>query len=357
MMKIKLAILEKDERYLNKIVSVFNAKYADKLEIYSFTDSALAIEAVEESRIDVFLANEGFHIDGGSVPKRCGFAYLVDSNEIEALNKQRTICKFQKADLIYRQILSIYSENAGNVTGIRMVDDNCKVITFSSPSGGAGSSTMAAACALHFSLQRKKTLYINLEPFGTSDVFFSADGQFTMSDVVFALKNKKTNLSMKLESCVRQDPRGVYFYSSAQLALDMLELNMDDIMRLISEVKLSGMYDIVVLDIPFEIEKAHLDVYNQSNFWVITGDGSEISNSKIFRAYNAVAITEQAMDIAVTRKMLLIYNKFSNKTGKSVEGTDLKRIGGAPRYEHATVQQVITELSSLDMFDAMDSGW
>lgn len=354
-MKIKLAILEKDQRYLSKIVSVFNAKYADKLEIYSFTDSSLALQEAGESRIDVFLSSEGFHIDEASIPKRCGFAYLVESSDIDTLNRQRTICKFQKADLIYRQILSIYSENAGNVTGIRMVDDNCKVITFSSPSGGTGSSTMAAACSLHFSLQGKKTLYVNLEPFGASDIFFSADGQFTMSDVVFALKNKKTNLSMKLESCVRQDPRGVCFYAPAQLALDMLELNMDDIMRLISEVRLSGLYDIVVLDIPFAIEKSHLDIYNQSNFLVITGDGSEISNSKIFRAYNAISITEQTMDMAVTQKMLLIYNKFSNKTGKSVEGIDLKSIGGAPRYEHATVQQVITELSSLDMFDVMDN--
>lgn len=37
-MKIKLAILDKDTAYLQRIVSVFNNKYADKLEIYSFTD-------------------------------------------------------------------------------------------------------------------------------------------------------------------------------------------------------------------------------------------------------------------------------------------------------------------------------
>ena len=34
-MKIKLAILEEDKGYLNRIVSVFNTKYSDKFEIYS----------------------------------------------------------------------------------------------------------------------------------------------------------------------------------------------------------------------------------------------------------------------------------------------------------------------------------
>ena len=33
-MRIKLAILEKDQRYLNRIVAAFETKYADKFEIY-----------------------------------------------------------------------------------------------------------------------------------------------------------------------------------------------------------------------------------------------------------------------------------------------------------------------------------
>ena len=43
-MKIKLALLDSDQNYLNRIVTAFNIKYADKLEIYSFTklESAMA---------------------------------------------------------------------------------------------------------------------------------------------------------------------------------------------------------------------------------------------------------------------------------------------------------------------------
>lgn len=44
-MKIKLAILENDVNYLNRIVVAFNTRYADKLEIYSFTKYDAAIEA------------------------------------------------------------------------------------------------------------------------------------------------------------------------------------------------------------------------------------------------------------------------------------------------------------------------
>ena len=46
-MKIRLAILEKDPSYLNRIVTAFSAKYSDNLEIYSFTNQELALSAAE----------------------------------------------------------------------------------------------------------------------------------------------------------------------------------------------------------------------------------------------------------------------------------------------------------------------
>ena len=111
-MKIKLAILEKDRSYLSRVVTAFGTKYAEKLEIYSFTDPDVALATLNSAKIDVLLASDAFEIDAQKLPNRCAFAYLIDSMGIESYNDQRAICKFQKADLIYKQILSIYSENA-----------------------------------------------------------------------------------------------------------------------------------------------------------------------------------------------------------------------------------------------------
>lgn len=350
-MKIKLAILEKDKGYLNRIVTAFEIKYSDKFEVYSFTELAVALQTLRTARIDVLIASDVFEVDINQIPKRCGFAYLVDSAEIDMLNNQRTICKFQKADLIYKQILSIYSENAGNITGLKITDDSCKLIAFTSPCGGTGSSTMAAACALHFAGQGKKTLYLNLEKYGSSDSFFSAEGQFDMSDIIFALKSKKANLSLKLESSVKQDKSGVYFYSQTKVALDMLELCADDILRLISELKLTGSYDYIVLDMEFEIDKGYLDIYRKVHSIVVVGDGSEISNLKIFRGYNAIVTKEQESDSSIANRMVLMYNKFSNKSSRALDNIELKSIGGAPRFEHATTRQVLSQLSNLSVFD------
>ncbi len=352
-MKIKLAILEKDQNYLNRIVNVFGTKYADKFQIYSFTDIDVAFATLETAKIEVLVASDSFEIDVAKLPKRCGFAYFVDSADVELLNNQRAICKFQKADLIYKQILSVYSEKAVNVSGLKFGDDNGKIIFFQPVSGGVGSSSMAAACAVNFARKGKRALYLNLERFGSSNVFFSAAGQFDMSDIIFALKSKKSNLAMKLESCVKQAENGVYFYSQSKIALDMMELNSEDIMRLISELQLCGMYDYIIVDADFSIERDALNIYRKAHTIVWVGDGSEISNNKLFRAFNALSTIEQNADSPIPNRIVLLYNKFSNKTSKMVTEIGIKDIGGAPRFEYATSKQVVEQLSLKEMFDAI----
>lgn len=350
-MKIKLAILDKDVNYMNRFVAVFSTKYADKIEMYSFTDEEVALETLDDSRINVFIASDAFEIDVNKLPKRCSFAYLVDSPGVDMVNEQRAICKFQKLDLIYKQILSVYSENAGNLSDLKMDDDSTKVIAFASPSGGVGCSTLAAACALHFATQGKKTLYLNLERFGSADRFFSAEGQFDMSDVIFAVKSKKANLPLKLESCVKQDPRGVYFFSETKNAMDMLELQNEECVHLISELKISGIYDYIILDLDFMMGKTMLNLYRQTHAFVWVGDGSDVSNGKLARAYQALSTIEANIDEPLTGKCGLLYNKFSSKTSAVLEGVDIRMIGGMNKFEHATTQQIMTQLASMGVLD------
>ncbi len=352
-MRIKLAVLEKDISYLNRIVSVFGTKYSDKLEIYSFTDHDIAISSLENSRIDVFVASDIFDIDVAALPKRCAFAYFVDFANIDTIKEQPAICKFQKAEQIYKQILSIYSDKSESISGINFGEDNTNICVFTSVSGGAGASTMAAAAAMYFAGNNRKTLYLNLEKFGSSELFFSGEGQYDMSDIIFSLKSRKSNLSLKLESCVRQDASGVFFYAQPKIALDMLELNNDEIKRLISEIQITGSYDYIVIDADFALDKDSLNICRMAHAVVWVGDGSEISNIKTFRAFNALSILESNADSPITDRLSLVYNKFSNKTSQALTDIDIKNIGGAPRYEHASVKQILSQLSSMNMFDKL----
>jgi cellulose biosynthesis protein BcsQ len=353
-MKIKVAILGTDQNYLNRIVAVFNTKYSDKLETYSFTDEKSAMSTIDITKIDVFIAGETFEIDTKKLPQRCGFAYFVDSAEIEQLREQKTIYKFQKADLIYKQILSIYSENTANIAGIRMDSEkSAKLVSFATPCGGVGSSTMAAAFATKLSLLGKRTLYLNMEQFGSADTFFSGEGQSNFGDVIYALKSKKVNLGMKLESTVKKDPCGVFFYSSAQTALNMNEMNEEDIQKLLNDLRISGSYDYIVLDADFGFDKRFRELVKQSSSIVLVSDGSQISNQKLLRAYQAYKILDQQNETNHLGKMALLYNKFSNKTSTVVPETEITALGGVQKFEHATTPQIIKQIIMMSVFDKL----
>lgn len=350
-MKIKLAILEKDKNYLFRLVTSFNSKYSDKLEIYSFTDKDIAMNTLENGKINVFIADYSFDIDVSQIPSRCGFAYFVDSSDVETIKGEHAIGKYQKSDLIYKQILSIFSEKSGTISGLKLGDESTKICVFCSVAGGAGTSTLAAAAAIHFASTGKKTLYLNLENFGNSDLFFSGEGQFDMSDVIFAVKSKKTNLALKLESCVKQDQSGVDFYSAPKNALDMKEFSFAEKVELISELKILSSYDYIIVDMQFSLEKKVLNVLKEASSIVWVSDGSEIANSKIESAYKALNLIEQSEDIQICGKICLAYNKFSNKSGTAVKGVSLKNIGGAQRYEHATTKQILDQLKNKEIFN------
>lgn len=352
-MKIRIALLDRDKSYLTRIVSAFGTKYADKLEIYSFTDAEIALATLNSAKIEVLLASDVFSIDFNKVPSRCAFAYLLDAPGIDMLNDQRAICKFQKADQIYKQILSVYAEKASSITGFKMTGEESVVIAFCSASGGAGSSTMAAACATRLARQEKKVLYLNMEKFGSADVFFSGQGRFDMSDIVFALKSKKTNLPLKLESCVKQDANGVYFYSEAKFALDMMEMTAEDTIQLISELKFTGGYDYIILDLDFSIDREMLKIYRLAQAIVWVGDASVESNKKTERAYTALATLEADADAPLINRMSFIYDKVSSKSGKQINIPGLKVLGGAPRYTGANVHQIVQQLSQMDILDGI----
>lgn len=352
-MKIKLAILEKDQGYLNRLVSVFSTKYSDKFQMYSFTELDYAMGALDSEKIDVFISNDFFNIEVDKLPKRCSFAYFVDNVDIDTVNGQRAICKFQKAELIYKQILSIYSENAGSLAGFKLTDDECKIIAFSSPCGGCGTSSVAASCALYFAKRNKRVLFLSFEDFGSPNLYFSGEGQFDMSDVIFALKSKKSNVAMKLESYVKKDVSGVYFFSAAKFSLDMLELNHEERLQLITQLKMFGAYDYIILDCDFGLDKKHLDYYKKAHHIIMVGDGSKISNLKISNACSSLVTIDQSLDVSLANRFSLIYNKFSNKTGSTLSDVDIRNLGGAPIFLQATEHQILEQLSKMDLFEKL----
>lgn len=347
-MKIKLALLESDSAYLRRIVPMFNSRFAEELEIYSFTDADAAIACLEEKKIDVLLANSNFKIDFNLIPKRCGFAYLVESLDIDSIDGRKAVCKFQKGELIYKQVLSIYSEHMPNITGISQSENgSMKTIAFCSPCGGVGTSTTAAGCAIALANAGYRVLYVNTEIYGEADNFFSCDGQFDFSEIIYAVKSNKTNRAMKLQSTVKQDATGVHYYSSVKVPLDMMEMKSSDYITLRDELQKLGCYDYVIMDMDFPRRASDFKFFEHCNSVVVVTDGSENANSKLSKALRAIQIMDNSAEFALQPRMWMLRNK---TTSNELAQNEIRTLGVFPMYQSVSSDQMAKQLSLSDMY-------
>jgi len=123
-----------------------------------------AKEMLESEMYDIVLFVANFNIYDLENINNSTFSYISDKNEI--INNKETIYKYYSITKLYEKICLLYEKKKNRIMIKKNTDEQIKketeIITFLPIHGGAGSSTIAAACAISLSAD-SKVLYINLE--------------------------------------------------------------------------------------------------------------------------------------------------------------------------------------------------
>lgn len=358
-MKIKLAILDSDRNYLEKMHAAFIRRYSDKLEIYLFTSAFSALESLAASKIDVFLINKAVDLPAERIPSDCMYAYLSDVPGIERYNDKPVICKFQRMDMIFKQILDVYAMNRNVVLGSDYSDVKGKVILFFGAGGGMGTSSVAAGCAVRFAGKQKKVLYLNLQKLSGADMYFTGEGQRGMTDLILALQDSDASLRLQLQSWVREDTTGVCFFAQAKTALDMMELDAECTLRLLSELKKHSDYDYVILDADLTLDPESLEVYKVADEIVMVSDHSKEAAVKAQRALAALAVMEGETENPIAQRISVIYNKAVNENEVDITEPKLKSLGGVGVFKSEKSRKVpdnrkvVELLAGQEFFDKL----
>ena len=51
---------------------------------------------------------------------------------------------------------------------------------------------------------------------------------------------------------------------------------------------------------------------------------------------------------------MLLYNRFNNYTGRTIENLDIWTIAGIPPFENLNTQQIITKISGMQFFNVLE---
>lgn len=350
-MKFKVAVIDQDGIYLERIAKVFSEKYADKLDIFSYSNMEAYQKGEESNRFDLVLFAEGI-IAPQDIPQNVHAAYFVGQNDIDKIEQFPAICKYQKHEILMKQIMDLCLEREStHYTKKNVLGNITKVLYVTSASGGTGVSTVAVAAAKHFARTGKKVLYISFEKCAMTDQFFTAADEANFSDVIYLLKSKKGNLVSRIENIVQKDNSGVYFFNPCRTVFDMNELTKTDIETLIKEICALGSYEFIIMDAPTEYDEISYFLCDYADNILLVSNGTSIGEKKLLQMQTAINIWDNEKDARFMSKTKLLYNNCNLQNKAQNVPLEFQVLGNTPKYDNLSEKQICEQIVNMQFWD------
>lgn len=351
MLKLKLAVLDSDKVYLERIGRFLLKHYADRIEAHMFSERKEALEAVSDERFDIFLVSSDLISDEATVKNNCLTVVLADTADIREYNGICAVSRYQKAGSLISGIQELYADMISESASVkRTKKQNCRITLFLSGAEGSGASVVSASYCEYLALKNRKTLYLNLKQTGIScDIFDdpAPDGSFT--DVIFALKSKKAGMSLKLESLLRRSSDGISFYRKCLNCLDYAELDTDELDIFLNETGM--LFDDISVTCDFDLSDKFIHLLERADEIIMVTNDDEKSSAILKRKKEILKEIGKRRAKKIP-ELYLIVNKAASG---HIHENDITVLGNIPEYEHMSDIQKVRTISSSGIFESFDT--
>lgn len=373
-MKIKLALLDFDKSYVQRFYDAINKSYSNKLEIHAFTSENSLLNFLKDNKIDILLINENINLnienDSKLIALKLAEKHAVNSefcsNE-NSLNSSCFIYKYQRISLIYKEILNSYSKAYrsfneknhyfndfhSNTTQEFTCLNNTTIISFMSQGIGSGTSTIASSLALNLAGKNKKTLFLDLQSFATINSIFNAEGKFSMSEIIYAIKSKKENIAIRLEATLKMDSSGVFFYDPCRNPFELNELKSDELIKLLHFFSEFEAYEYIIIDINYLMNETCLSLLKHSDKIFFVTEAKEEHRIRLSKIIKSISISEIHNNQKYMDKIGIVYNKFISNTKNDGQNEEIEFVCYIPKYNDVNIKSIAREIAKTSILDIL----
>ncbi len=297
-MKIKLLIAASDSDYVEHLSSVLSENYSDIFEVVVSSQADRLKDLIQDNRFDVLLLEPAFFsfIDLSLVklPIILWDRLSEDIEDYEVLNK---IEKYQRISSIAGTILEKYSEISSSVNKFSYEKTNITAIW--SPSGGVGKTTVALAYAARKALGDNNVVYLNLENFSSTQIYFPERGK----SISTAFEKLESNLPMFLKGIRQYDSgSGISYFNGPTNYDDINILTKEDVETLINACAVG--VDELVIDLSSQCDERIQKIFELADTIMLVCDQSKTSQTKLRQFLNQHSISQK-----IEFKSILVNNK------------------------------------------------
>jgi len=314
--KINLALLDKDKDYLNSFVEYVASTKSQKLQVIAFTEYKYLLNYLSEGQkqVDVLLVSRDFYKD---VSSNCsGVIILLDDGKAEVCTRYKNIInKYQYGDKLTAEIMSIFSKNTVANYNFDFDEKKTKIIGVYSPAGGTGTTTVAVGASIQLAWEGKDVFYLNLENMPSTPLYFTGDQNDNLSTILYFIKSKAKNLTIKLDGAKCVDPLyKIHYFLPPDSIYDFNEDVSKEIITLLRELKGTNQYDKIIVDMSCEINKNNLAVLKYCDEIILVLEQDKTSEIKLQCMLKELRLLSPKNNCEIIEKFHLVVNKYSADT-------------------------------------------
>lgn len=327
-MKTQFLIAVKDEDYIEHLSKVLMERYSDTFDVHVYSSEERLEGSRGRQKADVILADTALEpfTREISAKQRLLLWERKDAMNPEG-NNQPAIYKYQRISSIVSEVLEYYAA-ARTANGAFSAD--CGRISVAwSPCGGSGKTTVALAYAAQMVSKGKKAVYLNLERFASTHVYFPAGGKSISR--VFDRLDEDVDLLMQ---SVRQldSESGIYYFCCPENYEDIQILLESDVVALAQNCGKSA--DEVVIDLSSICDETTKQLFEVADSILIALDGTPSCTAKWEQFCSQSSVFEQ-----YAGKMTIVANRGARIRDGRVAGSVALPIvqSGDPKVVYKTL--------------------
>jgi len=308
---LNLVIADEDSRYLDSLSKYIRNKYSSRLNIFTFTNKQSFMEFITDKaqEIDILLVDRDYYSRDIEQPENFVTIVLTDGRHIEKDSNIKYINKYHPADTIYKLFMEIYSDAMPDKSEWTGNNFRGSVITVFSPHGGSGCTTVALSLAHYISKMGMRVFYLNVENISSlGDTQGICENGINFSNIIFYLKERRKNLSLKIEAAKYYDSRWMFYYfQPPDSFLEIDDLEIDDYVKLIQSLKSMDQFDYIVIDMGQAVSAGRRVLFDISDKLVMTICPGAFTSVKLNRLLKELSMND--MEKEILDRVLTVFNK------------------------------------------------
>lgn len=331
--RLSLIIADNDTEYLENLEKFLLINYPQRFELFSFISAEKLSDFLNDVQsVDILLISRRLYESGMNTAKAKLVLFFSEdspgagtpiadklpigsgSQSAEIPGSFETVYRYQHMDKLVSEIIRLFSDKSLKNVSFSG-HGSTRIVGVVSPSGGAGSSSIAAGCSILCARKGIKSFYLNLEAIPSTELFFCGDCSQSFSNVIYYLKGKYGNLQIRLEGAKCVDTKtGVHYFKPPENIRELSELTDREAALLIGEIKRSAFYSYIFVDLA-----AGLDTFNSTILQltdaillVLAPDRRTIMKTTSFMA--GLDLLEHKGGTGLTDRIFPIFNRTDGKS-------------------------------------------